>query len=283
MKIEKAIKDISGDIIEYYNQCWLTRFEAGHNPLSLAMHMGYFDEPRMDNDHAKLNANKFLTSYIAIPHTGNCTIADLGCGVGGTCLYLAENFPDAHIAGVNISAKQIEFANALKNGKNREYKVTYHVADYAATGLPAGTFDFVMGIESICHAPYKLKVYSEAYRLLKPGGCFAFMDYFEVKSPITPLQERLLTDFRKGWAVDAYITNADTELQQIGFKSVKGQSIVAKVQPGIEYSYKKAIQALSKVSYNTQPVFYNHLKACIALKELVDDNLIDYRVVQAIK
>lgn len=283
MKIEKAIKDVSGDIIEYYNQCWLTRFEAGHNPLSLAMHMGYFDQPGMDNDHAKLNANKFLTSYIAIPGTGNSTIADLGCGVGGTCLYLAENFPDARITGVNISSKQIEFATALKNEKNPEYKISYHIADYAETGLPAATFDFVVGIESICHAPDKLKVYNEAYRLLKPGGCFAFMDYFEVKSPVTTLQQKLLTDFRKGWAVDSYITNADAELQQIGFKSVKSESIASKVLPGIDYSYQKAMQALSKVTYDIQPVFYNHLKACVALKELVDDNLIDYRVIRAIK
>ncbi len=272
------------ELIYYYNECWLNRFEKGHNPLSLAMHMGYFNGETIDNDIAKLNANHFLINHIGIPANKRIAIADFGCGIGGTCLYLSHYFPLAKITGINISADQIEFAYKIKKQKLNGVNVEYLLADYAETQLPVESFDFVIGIESICHARDKSRVYAEAFRLLKPGGVFAFMDYFEVTPPHDKIQNEMLVNFRKGWAVNSYIHHAEQDLADTGFQKVSSLSITDKVIPGIQHSYQKAMHEINGFNgANGSTVIQNHYKACVALKNLVEAGVIDYKIVKAFK
>ncbi|MGE3825852.1 MAG: cyclopropane-fatty-acyl-phospholipid synthase family protein [Bacteroidia bacterium] len=272
------------EVIKYYNECWLNRFEKGHNPLSLAMHLGYFSEDDIDNDKAKLNSNEFLSAHIGIPSDKEIRIADFGCGVGGTCIYFAQKFPQAKISGINISSDQIDFANKAKNQKNINGQIEYFISDYSATQLESATFDFVIGIESLCHAADKLSVYKEAYRVLKPKGVFSFMDYFETNIPDNHYDDNLLQDFRKGWAVVEYNKNYKTFLTQAGYSEISSISILESVIPGINHSYKTAINKINSVKFDSYSTYIqNHLKACVALKELVDKKIIDYRVITAQK
>ena len=282
-KTDAMMKITREELVNYYDECWLNRFGSGHNPLSLAMHMGYFTDSITDNDLAKLNTNHFLTNYVKIPVQKEVFIADFGCGVGGTCLHLAQHFPLAKITGVNISPSQIEFADKAKLQKANAQNIKYLVADYADTSLPASFFDYVIGIESICHAEDKLKVYEEAYRILKPGGTFVFLDYFETTDEQISGQQEILADFRKGWAVDTYINNYEADLAQAGFSRVNADSITAAVLPGIDYSWQKASKKIHSLSGQQSATYLNHLKACIALKNLVDNKVIDYKILTAVK
>ncbi len=272
------------ELINYYNECWLERFEKGHNPVSHAMHLGYFADKSVDNDTAKLNSNEFLAKQVRIPADKEIFIADLGCGIGGTCIYFAQNFPLARICGINISEEQIDFANKVKKQKNINGQIEYFISDYAETQLQSGKFDFVIGVESICHAHDKSKVYSEAYRLLKPGGVFAMMDYFEEKNPISKDEINNLNIFRKGWAAVEYIKNYELLLSKAGFKTVTAVSILDKVLPGINHSYNKAIERINSGEFSGYTTaFQNHLKACAALCELTEKKIIDYKVIVAQK
>ena len=271
------------ELVNYYDECWLNRFGSGHNPLSLAMHMGYFTDSITDNDLAKLNTNHFLTNYVKIPVQKEVFIADLGCGVGGTCLHLAQHFPLAKITGINISPSQIEFADKVKSQKPNAQNIKYIVADYAETPLPALFFDYVIGIESICHAEDKAKVYEEAYRILKPGGTFAFLDYFETNEANVAPHQDLLADFRKGWAVNSYINNYEVDLARAGFSKVNALSITASVLPGIDYSWENASKKIYSLTAQQSLTYLNHLKACVALKKLVDNKIIDYKILTAVK
>lgn len=273
----------TNQILKYYSECWLKRFEQGHNPLSLAMHLGYFNDYMISNDLAKLEANTFLSDYINIPADKEIAIADLGCGVGGTCLYLAENFPRAKITGVNIADDQVSFAEKLLLERPNRANINYVTADYTKTPMPDNLFDFVIGIESICHATVKESVYREAYRILKPGGVFSFMDYFEVRLPENSTESHLLSDFRKGWVVDAYICDYKTELLSAGFKNIVSTLITEKVAPGIRHSYSKAVAEMDLLKQNGTGLMKNHLHACIALQQLIDLKIIQYKIVRASK
>jgi sterol 24-C-methyltransferase len=48
-------------------------------------------------------------------------------------------------------------------------------ADFMKVDKPDNTYDAIYAIEATCHAPTKLGIYGEIFRLLKPGGYFAGM------------------------------------------------------------------------------------------------------------
>jgi cyclopropane fatty-acyl-phospholipid synthase-like methyltransferase len=270
------------EVIRYYNSCWLERFEKGHNPISRAMHLGHFVHPQMDNDEAKLHANRFLAESVQIPEHTEVAIADLGCGVGGTCFYLAKTYAKATVHGVNISPDQVAFANRLRELNGLDDRVRFFVSDYSSSLLDTGSYDYVFGVESICHAIDKGKVYEEAFRLLRPGGVFAMMDYTEEREPYSDEEKGLLEDFRIGWAIETYIQDHLSALSSVGFREVSESSILKNVIPGIDHSYQKALRNLS-LDQDEDSDVRNHLKACIALKPLSEAGLIDYKLIIARK
>lgn len=274
------------NIITYYNESWLPRFKNGHNSSSLAMHMGYFENQDVPNDQAKVEMNKFLSAQFPIESGKKQIIVDAGCGVGGTCKFLSENFEDLTIIGVNIHSEQIQFAKSNITNPKKNTSVEFLNEDYANTSINSESVDFLFAMESMCHAPDKPKLYSEVFRILKRGGVCLFFDYFITQQDVNLLSEEhksLLNNFADGWAVTSYpFITADDTMRNIGFSSVKSVSLTDKVLPGINHSFNKATQILEKEANHTS-VFAKHLNANIALKQLIDLKLIDYRMIKAIK
>lgn len=270
------------NVINYYDQCWLTRFKNGHNPVSLAMHMGYYVNGITDSETAKIYTNTFLAQFIPLPDNKPFTIVDLGCGVGGTCIYLANKYPSAEVTGINISSSQVEFARRFSAEINPSSNIQYNVSDYCNTLLPSASYDYVIALESICHAPSTFAVYTEAYRLLKLGGVFAFIDYFELRQPATNEEKNLLEQFRNGWAVPAYINQHSTQLEQVGFKQIHETSITEKIMKSLSRSRVNAEHAL-KTNCHSDALNVGHHKACIALWSLVQSGVIGYCAVKASK
>ncbi|MEZ5002399.1 MAG: methyltransferase domain-containing protein [Chitinophagales bacterium] len=271
-------------VIDYYDECWIKRFEKGHNAESLAMHLGYFNENHLSNDSAKIRTNQFLADFLEIPQNRRVNVLDIGCGIGGTCFYLAEQYSLIEAHGINLSGTQIEFADQIRHKRNLSDRVKFSIKDYSYTELPDNNFDFVFGVESICHAFDKKKVYLESFRQLKPQGWFGFMDYIEIRSPENTMESQLLEDFKIGWAVPHYIINFKDDLESVGFTNVIEKSLTQHVMKGIENSFNKAERLLNEIDQNQFSESYlAHLKACYALKKLVELNIIDYKCIKAQK
>ncbi|HSN92191.1 MAG TPA: class I SAM-dependent methyltransferase [Anaeromyxobacteraceae bacterium] len=101
-------------------------------------------------------------------------VLDLGCGVGGQTLHLAE-LTRGSIVAVDSHAPSIERLRATVGGRGLGGRVRPVVGDMARPEMEPGSFDLVwsegalynVGIENalrICH------------RLLRPGGYLAFTD-----------------------------------------------------------------------------------------------------------
>jgi SAM-dependent methyltransferase len=101
-------------------------------------------------------------------------VLDLGCGVGGQTLHLAE-LTSAAIVAVDSHAPSIERLSATVVERGLSQQVSPVVGDMANLGLPPASFDLVwsegalynIGIENalrLCH------------ELLRPGGYLAFTD-----------------------------------------------------------------------------------------------------------
>lgn len=102
-------------------------------------------------------------------------VLDLGCGVGGQTLHLAELLPTALITAVDSHAPSIERLRDTVAARGLATRVRPLVGDMARSGLPPASFDLIwsegalynVGIENalgICH------------ELLRPGGTLVFTD-----------------------------------------------------------------------------------------------------------
>jgi tocopherol O-methyltransferase len=96
-------------------------------------------------------------------------ILDIGCGIGGSSLYLAEKF-QAKVTGITLSPVQAKRATERAKDAGLENSVNFLVADALNTGFADDSFDLLWSLESAEHFPDKRKFLQEAYRILKPGG-----------------------------------------------------------------------------------------------------------------
>jgi SAM-dependent methyltransferase len=96
--------------------------------------------------------------------------ADLGCGTGRTGAWLSERGVTA-IDGVDLTPEMLQLAEA--RGVYRRLVE----ADVGATGLGTGEYDLVVTSLVDEHLERLEPLYSEAFRLARPGGTYALVGY----------------------------------------------------------------------------------------------------------
>lgn len=96
-------------------------------------------------------------------------ILDVGCGMGGSSIYLAKNY-HAKVIGISLSQNQLNIATK-ETKKQGLSTVSYKIEDaHTLASFSAETFDIVWSLES-CEQFYDKALFIEqAFRVLKPGG-----------------------------------------------------------------------------------------------------------------
>jgi SAM-dependent methyltransferase len=112
-------------------------------------------------------------------------ILDIGTGNGVLAVKLAQHFPEAQVTGLDYWGQAWEYAQAVCMTNARAVSVAERVrfvkGDAATLDFAEAEFDAVVSnltfheVKSVAH---KGEVVREALRVLKPGGVFAFVDYF---------------------------------------------------------------------------------------------------------
>lgn len=96
---------------------------------------------------------------------------DLGCGVGGPMRCIAR-FSGANVVGINNCAYQVKRCNILNERYGLAHLCSVVKGDFMKLPFEDNSFDVVYAVEATCHAPDRVKCFSEALRVLKPGGVF---------------------------------------------------------------------------------------------------------------
>jgi tocopherol O-methyltransferase len=97
------------------------------------------------------------------------SIVDVGCGIGGSSLYLAQKY-DATVTGITLSPVQAQRAMARTQEADLLKQAQFKVADALDMPFADASFDLVWTLESGEHMPDKTKFLQECHRVLKPGG-----------------------------------------------------------------------------------------------------------------
>lgn len=110
------------------------------------------------------------------PHLQPQTILDMGCSVGHSTLPYASAYPDAQVTGIDLGASLLRYAAARASVLGE----TVHFAQQNAecTEFADRSFDLVVSHILLHEMPgaARQRVFSESYRLLKPGGVMVHLE-----------------------------------------------------------------------------------------------------------
>ncbi len=187
----------------------------------------------------------------------NMLVADLGCGVGGSLLEIAD-YSGARIIGVNSNAYQLERARRYAEEAGLSDLADFLECDFLSVDAPDESFDAVYSIEATCCAPNKLSVYSEAYRLLKPGACFGAYEYCltEKYDAENPHHLKLKANIKLGGGL-LIIDDAETinsALRSAGFEVLETRDLSIHAGPSVPWYQPLVGSGLSLASFRSSKV-----------------------------
>jgi tocopherol O-methyltransferase len=134
------------------------------------MHHGYYGPTgtqKKDRRQAQIDLIEELLQWAGLQSAQN--ILDVGCGIGGSSVYLAQKF-NATVTGITLSPVQAARAQERAAVAQLSQKTQFQVADALNLPLADAAFDLVWALESGEHMPDKVKFLQECYRMLQPGG-----------------------------------------------------------------------------------------------------------------
>lgn len=103
---------------------------------------------------------------------------DLACGTGDLTLALAAKYPNGHVVGLDLTQAMLDLAQK----RHVPHHVKFQRSDMVSLPYPNETVDIVTGGYALRNAPDLPLVLDEIYRVTKPGGMAAFLDFSKPKN-----------------------------------------------------------------------------------------------------
>ncbi len=183
---------------------------------AVAKSLGYSDEEIRLGGEANLGLGCGNPTALGLIREGE-TVLDMGSGAGFDAFLAARKVGKrGKVIGVDMTPEMIERArkNAVKYGFEN---VEFRLGDIEALPLPDTSVDVIISNCVINLAPDKLKVFKEAFRVLRPGGRL-FVSDIVLLGELTP-EQRADEDLIAGCVSGAILRDDYLDrLKQAGFK-----------------------------------------------------------------
>ena len=132
-------------------------------------------------------------------------VIDLGCGVGGTMLWLAERL-DARFSGITLSPVQAEIARETAARRGLDKRCTFQVSDILEF-KPQASFHGAVAVESFAHVESAEEFFGQVAGLLARRGVLVLIDDMIAEDlERHPEAERWIRRFTRGWHLHGLTT-----------------------------------------------------------------------------
>lgn len=195
------------------------------------LHTGYFT----GEDDYDYRAAAERTSEVVATEAGinaSSYVLDVGCGCGPFLIYLAQRL-GCRGEGLDLSIERINFARQQLSGDNAGLNVNFTHGSATAMPYEDNTFTHVVSQDSLCLIPDKARTHSEVYRVLQPGGVFAFSDFLQPKTDISERGRKHVYD-RVRWNSGFSYLGYQQALEQAGFVVTHARNL----EPQIRQTYR---------------------------------------------
>src|SRR5205085_2934525 len=112
--LKQSVRDHYDRLTPLYRELW-----------GIHLHHGYWIDGSETKERAQEQLIELLADRVGMVH--GTRVLDIGCGMGGTAMYLADRF-DARILGITISPIQAAMAGQLAGG-NRNGRCAFAAMD----------------------------------------------------------------------------------------------------------------------------------------------------------
>ncbi len=182
---KERVRDHYDRASPYYQNLW-----------GMHLHHGYWISGEETKEKAQIQLVEHLARVAGLG--SGCRILDVGCGFGGSAIFLARNF-EADATGITISPIQVEMARKAASAEDVNAKFILMDAEEMKFDE---RFDVVWSIESIAHYPHKERFFASAAQCLKSRGTLAITDWFkkerltqrEYQKFIQPIEKSMLVE-----------------------------------------------------------------------------------------
>ena len=158
------------------------------------------------------------------------TVLDAGCGVCGPAIDIARHVEGVRIAGVTVSSEQAATAADLIRSAGLDKSISVAVADFHQLPFPASLFDVVYFFESAGYSWDPRALFTEVWRVLRPGGAVYVKDIFLRDGIPSERARRELSEFDR---VFAFRTRSPGELRialaDAGFADIRYRDIAGDI------------------------------------------------------
>lgn len=188
------------------------------------LHTGYFAGPDdTDYQSAADRTSDLLATDAGIDASAH--VLDVGCGCGNLVFRLASR-RHCRTEGLDLSIERVKFAQGKLASDHADLDPAPVFTHGSATKLPYpdGTFSHVVSQDALFLVPDKARSHAEAYRVLRPGGLFAFSDFLQPTTDIGERARRHVYD-RVRWSSGYSFLGYQQALQEAGFEIVLARNL----------------------------------------------------------
>ncbi|MBW4622906.1 MAG: methyltransferase domain-containing protein [Cyanosarcina radialis HA8281-LM2] len=215
-------------------------------------------------------------------------ILDVGCGIGGSSLYLGQKF-NATVTGITLSPVQAARATERAAAAKISDRTNFLVADAQSMPFADNSFDLVWSLESGEHMPDKEKFLQECYRVLKPGGTLLMATWCHrptTEKPLTPDEQKHLEKIYRVYCLPYVISLPEYEAiaRHLSFHNISTADWSAAVAPFWDIVISSALNPSAIVGLCRSG--WKTIQAALSLKLMsrgYDRGLIEFGLLRANK
>lgn len=246
-----------------------------HQPLWTSETSNYAEAVNHSNLQIANTIDETFENAISEP----AKIVDLGCGVGGSLIYLQQYFKSKkyEFEGLTLSQKQVDISKKIM--KQLDITVNIKQGNFQNTFRHFKNVDVIYMIESFLHSPNYKQLLEEVSKTLRHNGLFIIVDDFINIKATNSKEKKWIQQYKEKWLIGSLLemeellnTSEKNELQLVSSKNFT---------PYIKQNLRNKLLHLLNFPLNILPFQYtyiNSLTGGIARQVCLKQNLINYKM-----